>query len=51
MFRHFQYYELEGLLQHMVMNIEVISLNQFSSGIVRRCIETYGDYVAVPMIH
>ena len=50
LFQYYNYYEVESLLSYMSTYITYISQNQFSSSIIRKTIELFGDYVCIPYL-
>lgn len=50
MFLYYNYYELIYVLGFIIGSICELAQNQYSSSIVRKAIETFGDYVSISMI-
>lgn len=50
LFQFYSHYELESLLSYMNMYIVFFAQDQYSSSIVRKTIEVYGEYVCVAYI-
>ena len=50
LFEVYSYYELQNLVAYLVAHGARLSLNQFSSSILRKIIQNYGDYACSPMI-
>lgn len=47
---YYNIYELEQLLSYLTSYITYIAQNQYSSSIVRKSIETFGDCISIPYI-
>lgn len=50
MFLYYDCYELQNIISYMSTYISYFAQNQFSSSIVRKAIDTFGDYVCVSLI-
>lgn len=50
MFQYYYPYELQNIIDYMIVYIFYFSQNQYSSSIVRKALEMYG-YLSVPMIN
>lgn len=51
MFNHYHYCQLLYFLGYIIASTPDLSQNQYSSSIVRKAIEIFGDYVSIPMIN
>lgn len=51
MFLSYNYYELQNILNYMATYISFFAQNQYSSSIVRKAIEIYGDCISIPIIN
>ena len=47
----YSYYELQNILNYVTLYIKFFAQSQYSSSIIRKSIETYGDYITIPMIN
>jgi hypothetical protein len=46
----YNYYELQNIMNYVVSYASYFSQNQYSSSIIRKLIDTFGDLFSIPFI-